>query len=154
MNESRTMILHLYQDLPYREVLSEGLDATRLSCAMAFDSIMSRLDNCETGTDACICCEAKLADEIVSRSCRRIVYSEPSRMSSTPVETLPAGDYRFLQIPYAPEKGEELEPLIGSFLLDLTGEVGSTQSFFIRLFKERPLVVVVQLFAPTQTRKE
>ena len=80
--------------------------------------------------------------------------SEPSRSGIVPVTTLSAGDYRFLQLPYTPDKGEELEPLLGSFLLELTGEVNSIQPFFIRLFKERPLVVVVQLFAPRQTKKE
>jgi len=154
MNESRTMILHLYQDLPYREVLSEGLSVTKSSCAVAFDTIMRHLDGCGTGTDACICCEAHISDELVSRHCRAIVYSEPSRASLAPVDMIPAGDYRFLQLPYTPNRGEELEPLIASFLLEQPGEVNSTQSFFIRLFKERPLVVVVQLFAPTQTKKE
>jgi len=147
MNESADMILHLQQTLPYRHEVPVQPDAT---CALGFDTLLECLDNLPPATDACLACRAVPTDELLVRQPLKAAYSlmKEIQADQTSHFTIAAGDYRFRQLQWTPSQGTALEPVVANFLAAAIDWTKPYSDFFIRLFKERPFEVVVQLLTP------
>ncbi|MDD3996757.1 MAG: hypothetical protein WC129_04870 [Sphaerochaetaceae bacterium] len=144
MIESTDMILHLYQDMPYRDMLDMLVDNT---CSAAYDALLAHMDPMEALAEGCIHMLARPTDELVKRSVRAIWFRE------TPVDgseswSIPKGSYWFRQLPFSPSNGKELEPIVASFANNCIDWSVSETPLYIRLFKERRFETVVQLFMP------
>jgi len=154
MNNPRIMILHLYQDLPYRRVVSWDQPDTNIPCAQAYDLILKTLESSAIGTDACLLCTGSLSEELVLRSCEQIAFSESPAENTSPIFCLESGKYHFLQVPFPPQEGKDLEPIITQFLFSLDWKSSRQKTFFIRLFKEKPQEIALQMLAPIDTKGE
>jgi len=146
MDNSRDMILHLYQDVPYRIALRTGEDR-ETSCAQGYDYLLAILDNQGGGTDSCLFCKAEPVDEILHKSCDGIFMNSPGD-AREPLSAIPHGTYRFIQLPFTPMEGSGIEPLVGQCLFSKTSGKEHTGRFYIRLLKENLFETVVQLFIP------
>ena len=151
MDESYSMILHLYQELPYRTEV-KNTDNEKMACAQAYDLLLPIIARSEGGTDGCLKCHALVLEEVMQRACIGIAFSEPAE-TAPPRFVIPQGTHQFLQLPFCPPDGAALEPLLGQFLLSLDPR-REQQPFYVRLFKERSSATVVQFFAPIHTTKE
>jgi hypothetical protein len=148
------MILHLYQDLPYRSAVSWQLSEMEIPCAQGYALMLKKLESCAIGTDACLLCIGSLSDEQAIRTCRQIAFSEPSSENTPVTFCMESGKYHFLQVPFPPKDGNDLEPIITQFLFSLEWELYRQRTFFIRLFKENPGEIALQFLAPIDTKEE
>ena len=144
MNESTDMILHLYQDMPYRNTIDTLTDDT---CSAAYDALLTCMDPMEALAEGCIHTVAIPTDELIRRSVRAVWYRETQSDGCEPW-AISKGSYWFRQLPFTPTNGRELEPIVASFANNCIDWNLSETPLYIRLFKERRFETVVQLFIP------
>lgn len=135
------MILHLFQEIPYKRVpLPQG------TLGEVWGSVLERADSMETGSELCLVVdhdlvpvdygwrEAPNADEKA-----RVEAALPQQATNADF-TLPKATYQFVQLDFLPDEGT-ITSVLGPYAA--SGDKGPCR---IRLVKENALVLAVQLF--------
>lgn len=158
--ESRQMILHLYQAIPYLFCKTQPVVS---DIAAIYAVLLHMLDEAPVGSEACLRCEYERSEDGIRFSVRQTGWANPpdetmrravseGAIQPTPAtaETafvIPAADYRFTQLPWTPEGSSLVMALLPFFATP--AEIHDAEgTFFLRMIKENMLEVVVQLLAP------
>ena len=113
--------------------------------------MIDTLDEHPVASEGLLVLESKMTDEICELSCSTAAFRLPEDQGAATV-ALFAGTYVFLQLPYAPEAGASLMPLLNRFALSLDYGAQRSSRLYVRLYKESRFKIAVQFIAPGKTR--
>lgn len=142
------MKLNLQQPIMFPKSLEQDN-----ACNRSYDRLASTIGSSPVGSDGCMAVDALMTDEICMLSCRQAAYRTPSDGSEGSL-SITAGTYLFLQLPFSPDNGDALMPLLNRFTMSLDFSSTRTRSLFVRLYKEKTFETVVQFIAPIDTKAE
>lgn len=146
------MLLNLQQELSYYHEIALK---ENVSLVQAFERVWQELSDKPVATDAIIECTATMTSDALVKRVKRAFYALfAERELSTQIFTLPQGKYHFKQLEFPIPESSLLEPLLTTFLGAFALERSTVHPFFLRLFKERPAQVVVQILLPANTKDE
>jgi hypothetical protein len=137
------MKLSLQQPIQY----TRNLPLQVGSCSEAFDRLHALLKDLPLGAEACIVCEAIMTDDLCRIEYIQSVYTEPEE-KDVRILSIPAGTYLFEQLRFPPSNGAGLIPLLNRFATSSLNSIDHRQQLFVRLYKEGPFAIVVQILAP------
>ncbi len=107
-----------------------------------YEAILHFLDSMEVGTDCLLLSDIQYNDELgFTTTYNSSFYQLPSDTAEAGF-FLPVGLYGFEQLPFTPEKQEQIVPLFIRFIADEASR--DTSQAYIRIYKEKRFETAVQ----------
>lgn len=146
------MLLNLQQELSYYHEISMG---ENLSLSQAFEQVWQELSDKPIATDAIIVSTATMTSDALMKRAEQAYYALfAEKENPNHLFQLTKGKYHFKQLEFPIPDSSLLEPLLTTFLGTFKLERTTEHRFYVRLFKERPAQIVVQILLPANTRDE
>ncbi len=132
--------LHLHQPLEYCHPIQ--IESSDQSVGTAYESVLTHLDQAPIGTDCLITGRVKTSDELSRAELEQVSERLPED-STEAITSIPAGTYRFQQLPFTPESKVDMLPLFMKFI-----STSHAPTVYIRIYKEKRFETAVQFFIP------
>ena len=142
------MVLHLHQSIHY----NHRFDVPQ-QVGPAFDQLLSFVDSLEIADEGVLLLNAIRESDVYTFSVDSSMYKTNDDVQQH-VGALKEGRYLFYQDVSALQSGEQLLPLLYTFITDIRLPQVAQKHLVVRLFKESRFEIVTQFFTPIQTIAE
>ncbi len=139
--------LHLHQVMEFPTAIPVSPKSNTIGDI--YEAILQFLDTMEIGTDCLLVADIHYSDELGFTTTYSNSYHRTRNDESHGAFSLPVGLYSFEQLPFTPEKKEELLPLFIRFIAKEASQ--SCDQGYIRIYKEKRFETAVQFFIPKES---